>query len=379
VCRCASLQVPIIADIGNLVLGYIFFQGGLLFMAMSFACESSETASTTGSIVMSLNLEEHRSRVLVRKTPTPSHASPDVPLVHTSEASAAAAPRTADYRDVHDGGDGWVTEDEDDDDHGHATLSLNKSAYRVLQQIHPGLNIDSSATKLLVPMLQWTMTSIVSLTDPVLLNRDQLSGAADAASLFAALEKLLPGNLFKHAQSEVTKALIKAIGSNSNPSAWSGADAGLVFDPCAIVMHCAHHDLHVSRCVAVAVSAATEYISAEILELAGNVAITKANSSSMKENEESWKEVAIDSRGIKKAVRKDDELRQMFRPFWSSLSEAAEAVHPQFESASKTSAAAAPCSAGHGDDLHDGGDGWTTEDDDDDDDDGSVNDCDHDS
>ena len=310
---------------------------------------------------------------------TPSYASPDVPLVHTSEASAAAAPRTADYRGAHDGGDGRVTEDDDVDDHQHVTLSLNKSAHRVLQQIHPGLNIDRSATKLFVSMLQWTMTSIVSLTDPVLLNRDQLSGAADAASLFAALEKLLPGNLFKHAESEVTKALIKAIGSNSNPSAWSGADAGLKFDPCAIVMHCARHDVHVSRCVAVAVSAATEYISAEILELAGSVAITKANSSSMKENEESRKEVAIDSRGIKKAVRKDDELREMFRPFWSSLSQAAEAVHPQFESASKTSAAAAPCSAGHGDDLHDGGDGWATEDEDDDDDDSSVNGCDHDS
>ena len=188
---------------------------------------------------------------------------------------------------------------------------------------------------------------------------------------------LLPGELFKHAQSEVTKALIKAIGSNSNSSAWSGADAGLEFDPCAIVMHCARHDLHVSRCVAVAVSAATEYISAEILELAGNVAVAKANSRSMKENEESNREPAIDPRGIKKAVRKDDELREMFRPFWSSP--AAEALHPQFESASKSSAAAAPRTAGHGDDLHDGGDGWTTEDDDDDDDDGSVNDCDHDS
>jgi hypothetical protein len=32
---------------------------------MSFACESSVAVSTTGSIVMNLNMEEHRSRVLV--------------------------------------------------------------------------------------------------------------------------------------------------------------------------------------------------------------------------------------------------------------------------------------------------------------------------
>jgi hypothetical protein len=50
---------------GNLVLGYIFFQGGLLFMAMSFACESSVTVSTTASIAMNLKMDEHRSRVLV--------------------------------------------------------------------------------------------------------------------------------------------------------------------------------------------------------------------------------------------------------------------------------------------------------------------------
>ncbi len=77
--RCASLQVPIIADMGNLVLGYMFFQGGLLFTAMSFACESSVAVSTTGSIVMNLNMEEHRSRVLVptSRRHTGRAASPD--------------------------------------------------------------------------------------------------------------------------------------------------------------------------------------------------------------------------------------------------------------------------------------------------------------
>ena len=77
--RCASLQVPVIADMGNIVLGYMFFQGGLLFTAMSFACESSVAVSTTGSIVMNLNMEEHRSRVLVptaRRQPGRA-ASPD--------------------------------------------------------------------------------------------------------------------------------------------------------------------------------------------------------------------------------------------------------------------------------------------------------------
>jgi hypothetical protein len=65
-CVPLRFQVASVADMGILVLGYIFFQGGLLFMAMSFACESSVTVSTTGSIVMNLNLDEHRNRVLVQ-------------------------------------------------------------------------------------------------------------------------------------------------------------------------------------------------------------------------------------------------------------------------------------------------------------------------
>jgi hypothetical protein len=239
-------------------------------------------------------------------------------------------------------------------------LSLNQSAYQVLQQIHPGMNIDNRATKLLVAMLQWTMTSIASLTDHTKLNLGQLSGDPDAASIleknprfFAALEKLMPGELAKHASSEATKALIRASSSSSNSSAWSSAHAGLQFDPCAIVMQCVHHDVHISRCLAVAVSAATEYIAAEILELSGNVAIEKANSSrcgKKKDKRKKMKKLVIDLRGIEVAVQADSELREMFRPFRSS--HAAKAVL-------------------------DGSDGWVTEDDNGDND-GSVDGCDND-
>jgi hypothetical protein len=230
-------------------------------------------------------------------------------------------------------------------------------------------------------MLQWIMTSIVSLTDPVLLNRDQLSGAADAASkksltsLFAALEKLLPGNLFKHAESDVTKALIKANSRSSNSSAWSSADAGLQFDPCAITMQCVHHDIHISRCLAVAVSAATEYIAAEILELSGNTAIEKATSSKRgKKKDKSRNKMVVDLRGIEIAVQADSELHDMFGPFWSS--QAAKAVHARFACASEESAA--PRAACHHDDAHDGSDSWATEDDNGDSD-GSLDGCDNDS
>jgi hypothetical protein len=115
------------------------------------------------------------------------------------------------------------------------------AAYQVLQQIHPGTNIDNRATKLLVAMSQWTMTSIASLTDHTQLNLGQLSGDSDAALLleknprfFAALETLMPGELAKNASSEATKAVIRASSSSSsNSSAWSSAHAGLQFDPCA--------------------------------------------------------------------------------------------------------------------------------------------------
>ena len=245
-------------------------------------------------------------------------------------------------------------------------LSLNQSSYRVLQQVHPGFNIDNRAMKLLVATLQWTMTSLASLTNHTQLSLDQLSGDLDAASLleknplfFAALEKLMPGELAKHASSEASKALIKANSGNSNSSAWTSADAGLQFDPCAITMQCVHHDIHISRCLAVAVSAATEYIAAEILELSGNTAIEKATSSKRgKKKDKSRKKMVIDLRGIEIAVQADSELRDMFQQFWSS--QAAKAVHAR----SEESAATAPRAACHYyDDVQDGSDGWVTEDD----------------
>ncbi len=57
------------------MLGYIFVQSGLLFTAMSFACESSVTAATTGSIVMHMNVQEHQDRVLVKARPHTGRAA----------------------------------------------------------------------------------------------------------------------------------------------------------------------------------------------------------------------------------------------------------------------------------------------------------------
>jgi hypothetical protein len=67
-------------NVDNLILGYIFAHGGVLYAAMSFACESSIAVCTTGSIVMNMNVQEHRSRVLVQargRVPSGRAASPD--------------------------------------------------------------------------------------------------------------------------------------------------------------------------------------------------------------------------------------------------------------------------------------------------------------
>jgi hypothetical protein len=74
-----DFQVPGVNTV-NLIHGYIFVQGGLLFAAMSFACESSVTVCTIGSIVMNMNVSEHQSRVLVKSQSRPytgRAASPD--------------------------------------------------------------------------------------------------------------------------------------------------------------------------------------------------------------------------------------------------------------------------------------------------------------
>ena len=66
-----------------MVLGYTFVQSGLLFTAMSFACESSVAVATTGSIVMHMNVQEHQDRVLVKARPYAGRAaSPSVGSGH---------------------------------------------------------------------------------------------------------------------------------------------------------------------------------------------------------------------------------------------------------------------------------------------------------
>jgi len=55
-------HAPAGVTIQQFVLGYLCAQAALLFVAMSFACESSIAVSTSAAIVMTMNQEEHRSR-----------------------------------------------------------------------------------------------------------------------------------------------------------------------------------------------------------------------------------------------------------------------------------------------------------------------------
>ena len=74
------MRAPAGVNVVNLILGYIFAHGGVLYAAMSFACESSVTVCNVGSIVMTMNVREHQSRVLVQaraRAPSGRAASPD--------------------------------------------------------------------------------------------------------------------------------------------------------------------------------------------------------------------------------------------------------------------------------------------------------------
>ena len=157
--------------------------------------------------------------------------------------------------------------------------SMRKSAYLVLQQVHPGMNIRSSASALVVSMMQWTMISFTSLVDPVMRSSTQLIGESAAAPLVAHLRKIMSNELLKYAKIEAVKALAKAASSSSDSSAWDADEAGLQVDPRNTVAQCAQHAVPVSRCVAVAVSAVIEYIAAEVLECAGHAAAGRSRDS----------------------------------------------------------------------------------------------------
>jgi hypothetical protein len=188
--------------------------------------------------------------------------------------------------------------------------ALLQFIHRVLMQIHPDMNIDRSAIILAADLLKWTVFSYASHIDPAVRLKHDLSCASDRSAASHSLQTLLPPNVFKYASEEVEKIVqrVKNCGK-VDPLTWGVSDTGLQVELSAIVSSCEQHRLQISHSAAVPISAVGEYIAAEFLELSG---------------------VACKSRGqhqrcitvgdIKKGINDDEELKELFEPFWTARS-----------------------------------------------------------
>ena len=190
-------------------------------------------------------------------------------------------------------------------------VSLARSSLRVLAQVHPGLHLRVQARKLVDALLAAAFNAF--LEHAVATSR----GTILASHMMEALDSLLINELAKHATMEAKKALAKLKDGldlrRPRPAVAVSAVVGLVFPVrrCGGFMARFAGVQRVSVGAAVCLTAALEYLAAEVLELSGNVAETAQRKS-------------INALHVFQAVRADQELHAFFG---AALDEVAKGLH----------------------------------------------------
>lgn len=171
----------------------------------------------------------------------------------------------------------------------------------VRAEVHPDAAIQSTALNAINEMSHHFVEKVLTRADMLLRGKPTL----DARTVQAAIRMVLPGELGTHAVSELTKAVVKYTSSNRGTQANPVSKvrrAGLQVPP-ALVERIMRSKLagcsRVAETAPVALAAATEYIMAEILELAGNAA---------RDN----RKTRISEVHVFLAIENDEELRMLF-------------------------------------------------------------------
>lgn len=183
------------------------------------------------------------------------------------------------------------------------TVDLQSYIYKVLKQVHPDTGLTSEAKESVNTLLNLVLEKLVWLAS----DRVQLRGkkTLQTDDIAFAVTFLLVGSLQKHTVSEHAKALTKWSANSSASTGGvrtsSAALAGLTFPPTRIenfVRKIGPSD-RVSKLTGVSLAAILEYLTAEILELAGYASRDD-------------KKVQIAAKHIDAAITGDAELGALF-------------------------------------------------------------------
>lgn len=180
--------------------------------------------------------------------------------------------------------------------------SFSRHISKVLRQVHPDTAIKANASNELNQLIHNLAVKIVCCSNQLVMNHHvKTTSSRDISS---AVSIVIPGELGKHSLSEGSKAVTKfnssSAGTVDHKSSRS-TRAGLQF-PVGRVSNIIRKHMTSERLTNTApvyLSAVLEYITAEILELAGNGA-------------RDMKKIRINTRHILLAIKNDYELNKLF-------------------------------------------------------------------
>jgi histone H2A len=175
--------------------------------------------------------------------------------------------------------------------------------YKVLKLIHPDNGLSGAALTAMVNLVKINISKIMKVVNQLSIR----TGAKTITEreLQTAITIAIPGELSKHAKSEGEKAVLKyheTKGGTKTQPIQRTIRASLAFNVARIenLMMLEASVRRKSSNAAIFLTAAIEYLTAEVLELAGNAAIDN-------------KKIRITPRHIKLAIANDMELSKLYQ------------------------------------------------------------------